>query len=151
MSKEALRIVRVSELPGGAERVRTWILEEWGNTHQEEDQEIRDHILGKASNLEARVAVLGGVPVGAVAFKRHELLDEAADVLWINALYVVPQHRRTGIGTKLVANAESAAARKEEKIYAFTGIPEFYEAHGWNRHSEDKKWRNWIVFKCLNF
>ncbi len=82
------------------------------------------------------VAVFGQVPVGAVSFKMHDLLDEKKDVLWINALYVAELHRGKGIGARLIAEAEEVASHTEVNIYAFTDIPDFYEACGWKRHSD---------------
>jgi GNAT superfamily N-acetyltransferase len=146
---DSLKIVPVSEFPCATELVMTWILEEWGPREGEGMEEFRSCINGETGNPEALVAVLDGVPVGTVAFRRHDLLEEERDALWINAIYVLPNYRGSGIGAELLTKAELVASQTELMLFAFTEIPEFYETKGWMRHTEDKKYRNWIVYTSL--
>jgi GNAT superfamily N-acetyltransferase len=54
--------------------------------------------------------------------------------LWINALFVAPEHRRKRIASQLIRAAEMEAFRTEEgELFALTNIPKLYEDLGWQR------------------
>jgi predicted N-acetyltransferase YhbS len=54
--------------------------------------------------------------------------------LWINALFVAPEHRRKKIASQLIRAAEVEAFRTgERELFALTNIPKLYENLGWQR------------------
>jgi GNAT superfamily N-acetyltransferase len=149
MRIDSVHVIPVSKFPNATETAMEWILKEWGPREGEGEEEFRSCVNGETGHPEAIVAVLSGEPVGTVAFRRHDLLQEESNVLWVNALYVLPEMRRNRIGATLIQHAEQVAAQTDETLYAFTDIPEFYEALDWVRYYEDKKFKNWIVLKSL--
>lgn len=59
---------------------------------------------------------------------------------WLAALWVVPAHRRSGLGAALVSEIERrAAALHITRLYlsARPGIAPFYEKHGWQAIDRD--------------
>ena len=57
--------------------------------------------------------------------------DESTAV-WINAVMVVPEHRRHGLATKLVKRAsEMAKEQGVEVLYVLADVPTLYAALGW--------------------
>ncbi|MCB1122992.1 MAG: GNAT family N-acetyltransferase [Verrucomicrobiae bacterium] len=147
MRDDNIDFLPIQHVPGATESVIAWILETWGDSRDDGDSDFRQRIEGRSSNPEAMVAVLDKTPVGAVTFRRYDVPGGEQRALWIDALYVSIQHRRNGIGSKLIQTAESISALSEERLYAFTGIPKIYEAKGWSFYQGDSQSVNWIVVK----
>lgn len=85
----------------------------------------------------ALVAVVDTEVVGTVALKRKEF-EQFGEVLWLAGLYVVPQHRKSGIGVQLLRAAEKkAVALGIQKLYLYTPRAQrFYQSLGWQAREE---------------
>jgi len=137
MKSDGVEYLTARKTPHATELVSSWILETWGDPRGEGREELRQRLAGRRGNPEAMVAVVEGRPVGVVAFRRYPLAPDNVEALWIDALYVLPDHRGQGIGSQLIAIAEDIAARSDERLHAFTDVPGLYEKHGWQRLSQD--------------
>jgi GNAT superfamily N-acetyltransferase len=119
--------------------VATWIFEEWW-------QEVEDASVKTLSDLlrahltpdripMTLVALLSGRPVGTATLLAHDVGTDQWPQLspWMAAVYVVPAHRRLGIGACLV-NEIAARAKMigNEVLYLLTTErEEFYAQLGW--------------------
>jgi GNAT superfamily N-acetyltransferase len=119
--------------------VAAWIYDEWW-------QDIEGSSVGKVTDLLRAhwvpdhipltlVASLGTLPVGTATLLAHDLGTEQWPKLspWLAAVYVVPEHRRQGVGSSLVnAIVSEAAAAGEDVLYLLTTErEEFYAQLGW--------------------
>jgi GNAT superfamily N-acetyltransferase len=126
-----MQIDRLDEHPGFLDIAVRWLHDEWPGSAPE--HETVAMLRGVGGIPPALVAISGGKPVGVLGFKRHELAGEYT--LWINAVYVVPESRKAGIGSRLVAGAVDAArAHPEHRLYVYTDVPDFYRHLGWVEH-----------------
>jgi ribosomal protein S18 acetylase RimI-like enzyme len=61
---------------------------------------------------------------------------------WVSDLWIAPHHRRHGIGTRLLAQAEREIAGRGHRLLRLkvvksnTRAVEFYRSHGWTVHHE---------------
>jgi GNAT superfamily N-acetyltransferase len=120
------RVVSSNSVPGHLTRLREWFLAEWGAV---------DSFEGRGKEI--------AVPPPLLAISDSELLgglmfsafrQPAGDDLglWINALFVAPDHRRKGIASRLIRAAEAEAVSAGwRQIFALTDIPELYQNLGW--------------------
>ena len=120
MTTAILEFHTVRKIPAASDLVAAWMLDCWGDTKGEGEETLRQRLAGRLGDPEAIVATLHGHPVGAVAFHNHPLAPENQEALWIDAVYVLPEHRNRGIASRLIAVAERAAAREQAHLYAFT-------------------------------
>ena len=119
-------VVSSSATPEHVRCVREWFVAEWG------PKSALD--LDAIPNLSPLVAIANGEPIGGLAFTRFQRPGPGpkVSVLWINALFVPPIHRRKGIASQLIQAAEAEAVRlREAELYALTDLPALYEKLGW--------------------
>lgn len=124
------------EYAGEVPRIASWFFEQWHPLYDEEslasvERRIRTW-LTRNQIPTALVAVYNRQVVGTVALKLRELpgLDYGP---WLAGLFVLPEHRRRGIGALLVAAAEQqASALGVERLHLYTpASDDFYERLGW--------------------
>lgn len=103
--------------------VGSWIDNEWGRLP------IHDYFgstaLGKHSPTtfpRTFVAIFSGIPIGTVSLLENDLETSMDLNPWLGCLYVLPQQRKRGIGTRLVSVAEHFAfsVLKCPRLYLFT-------------------------------
>lgn len=115
-----------------------WMHEEWGYLYPEHTIEIRERLVAERSNKDriplTLVAIEDGKPVGTVCLMAHDMDTRPELTPWLASLYVEKNHRRRGIGARLVAAIEAEAARLGVKqLYLFTPDQEnFYTRLGWS-------------------
>jgi predicted N-acetyltransferase YhbS len=112
---------------------RTWVEAEWSNVDPFEGQNGRV--------LPAPVlASKDGALVGGLSFTYSSIPGTQDIALWINTLLVAPEHRRMGIGSKLISAAESAVADVgADELYVFTDVASIYQKLDWTIHSNSGK------------
>lgn len=98
------------------------------------------------------VAVAGDVPVGCASLIHHDLKTRMELSPWLASVYVAPECRRQGIGSRLVRRAVDRAREFQmERLYLITPDQEsFYRRLGWdplertNYRAEDV-----VIMECL--
>jgi GNAT superfamily N-acetyltransferase len=101
-------------------------------------QLLTDGLFGPHANAEAVLAELDGIAVGFALFFHTFSTWECRRGLWLEDLFVVPEHRRDGIGRALLARLaaialEQGCARFEWAALEWnTPALEFYAALGAN-------------------
>jgi GNAT superfamily N-acetyltransferase len=99
-------------------------------------EDSRQQLLTIAAARNGEVAVVadvGGMPAGVCLYVHNEI-DPAHDLSpWLASLYVVPEFRRGGIATALVAAIEDHARRQgKDRMHLYTISAEpFYRRLGW--------------------
>ena len=82
---------------------------------------------------EAFVAVENITPVGMASLVEHDMLARMELSPWLAAVYVVPESRNRGVGSKLVRTAmQEARVFGLDRLYLFTPDQiHFYRRLGW--------------------
>lgn len=117
-------------------RIAAWFFEQWRPLYGDQslasvERRIRTW-LTRNQIPTALVAISDDRVIGTVALKDRELPDLEYGP-WLAGLFVVPHHRRRGIGALLVAAAErQASALGVRQLHLYTPASEgFYERLGW--------------------
>src|SRR6266849_1763119 len=119
--------------------IAAWIYDEWwqdipGSSPSDLTDLLRTHLVPDHLPL-TLVASLNTLPVGTATLLAHDVGTEQWPDLtpWLAAVYVVPEHRRRGIGASLVnAIVSEAAAAVMDVLYLLTTErEEFYTQLGW--------------------
>ncbi|MCB1278221.1 GNAT family N-acetyltransferase [Prosthecobacter sp.] len=112
--------------------VAGWVHDEWGakegRTFEETSQRLFDH----ATAPQTHAATDSVEPLGVLSFVRFPRPDCAETGLWIDALFVAPGHRGSGIGSLLVSLACELARPFSDRLYVYTDQPDFYRRLGWS-------------------
>lgn len=124
-----VHVVSSSVAPSHVRRLREWLIAEWGEVNPFKSQS--DGTLVVPLPL---LGIEGQELVGGLMFSGFRKPGGDALGLWINALFVAPEHRRKGIASQLIRAAEAEAFRTgERELFALTNIPKLYENLGWQR------------------
>jgi GNAT superfamily N-acetyltransferase len=103
---------------------------------------LADALFGDQPSAEALIAELDSEPVGFALFHGSFSTWEARPGLWLEDLYVPPEHRRSGVGAELLARVaeiavERGCARLEWAALDWnTPALDFYEKLGAERLGE---------------
>jgi GNAT superfamily N-acetyltransferase len=99
-------------------------------------------LFGPDPSAEALIAELDGEPVGFALFYRSFSTWECRPGLWLEDLYVPPEHRRLGIGAALLAEVAAIAVERGCARLEWAALDwnapalDFYEKLGAERLSE---------------
>lgn len=128
------------DLANGPEFLATvarWHYSEWGSLRPYDSVAFREKQLsghlGSTSFPMTLVALRDSRPVGAVSVASGRYRGRGKARHWLTNLYVLPPHRRLGIGTHLMSRAVFEAGRKgvsELYLVAHCG-GDFYLRRGW--------------------
>jgi GNAT superfamily N-acetyltransferase len=133
--------VRIEHLAGHNHVILTlasWIREEWGHSFLEATFEELRADLERRTTLhtipETFVALEGDRLVGTASLVTHDMSIRLGLSPWLSAVYVPPEFRNRGIGSKLVRRAmQEAEILGVEQLYLFTpDRMRFYTRLGWN-------------------
>ena len=132
-----LKIEYLADQPNKIPEIAAWQFGEWGHLAP------GDSIVQRATRLEGHltkenlpitfVALLGDVAVGSASLVVHDLPGREDLFPWLASVFVLPQHRRNGIGVALVHRIVEEAVRLEvNRIFLFTWDQEkLYRNLGW--------------------
>jgi GNAT superfamily N-acetyltransferase len=108
--------VRAAQL-GDVEAIFGWIVEL--AEYERARDEVRgtpvllsEALFGARPSAEAVVAALGGQPVGFALFHATFSTWECKPGIWLEDLYVPPEHRRAGVGSALLAHLAALTVRR---------------------------------------
>ncbi|MCY3640180.1 MAG: GNAT family N-acetyltransferase [Gammaproteobacteria bacterium] len=104
--------------------------EQWGNL---ESPLVGDLVPSPLLALNERDELIGGL-----SFTTAPAPHDESTAVWINAVIVVPEHRRQGLATKLIKRAsEMAKELGVGVLYVLTDVPALYTALGWKEVHAD--------------
>ena len=75
----------------------------------------------------------GGALLGSAALKRHDMEEFPQYEYWLGDVFVLPEHRGTGVGGLLIEHCLAAARQMRlPKLYLYTpDVQSVYEKYGW--------------------
>ena len=119
-----MQIVVGAERPNLLPELLAMFEEQWGHL---ESPLVGELVPSPLLALSERDELIGGL-----SFTTAPAPHDQSPAVWINAVMVVPEHRRHGLATKLVKRAsEMAKELGVEVLYVLTDIPTLYKALGW--------------------
>lgn len=136
---DAFLIQPLGTVPQHAQQCAAWAFNEW-YTHRTipfaaVQKEYQRRI---TSDLPTTWAALSGKTLcGMISLREHDLAARPDLSPWLSGLYVAPEFRTRGIGTKLVKTVcDAARTRKYRTLYLFLGqhdmqmLEQFYRMRG---------------------
>ena len=119
-----MQIVVGTERPNLLPGLLAMFEEQWGHL---ESPLVGDLVPPPLLALNERDELIGGLSFTAAPAPHNEFT-----AVWINAVMVVPEHRRHGLASKLVKRAsEMAKEQGVEVLYVLADVPTLYTALGW--------------------
>ncbi|MBN1994656.1 MAG: GNAT family N-acetyltransferase [Anaerolineae bacterium] len=132
-----VRIEHLAEHTMAIPLLAGWAQQEWGHLLPEITFEMIVSTFKKRTLYhhipETFVAVVGKQLVGMASIDPHDMTTRPDLSPWLAAVYVAPEFRHKGIGSRLVrAVMQEAAVLKLDRIYLFTpNKMNFYNRLGW--------------------
>ena len=139
-----MEIAWLADHPELAPTIAAWHWAEWGHTDPGGSLEAWTAGIAKRARR-------GEIPTTLVAFVDGELagstslveydMDIHRDLTpWVSGVYVAPEYRGSGVGTRLIRAAEDAAASiGVGRLYLYTSSAEpFYARLGWETIRHDR-------------
>ena len=134
-------IRELADFPQWIPTISAWYLDEWrellGVGAAEEIERGLAKWLARDAIPTVLVAVAGEEVIGTVVLKTREF-EQFGEAPWLAGLFVVPQHRKSGIGMQLLRAAEKkAVSMGVHKLYLYTPCAQrFYQTLGWQAKQE---------------
>jgi GNAT superfamily N-acetyltransferase len=122
---------RLADRPEHVETAARWIWEEWREHSSLSLAETRARLLLDVDRPSALLALEGEIPAGVLGFGRFQRAAGEPESLFIDALYVAPEFRGTGIGTALLREGVTRAREFASELFVYTHLREWYERRGW--------------------
>ena len=124
-------ILSAGDAPQYLDQLRTWFEAEWGRIDPFEGSHADFEIPSPILALDAQSILAGGL-----AFSSFAQSAEGEVSIWINALLVAPEHRRSGLASRLIQAALVDAApiglgKGLSKLFVRTDVPDLYEKLDW--------------------
>jgi len=132
-----MKITYLANHPQHVTTVAGWIMDEWGHASPGAMLEsLEEKFRGNLNRKEIPLTLLAmdaDRPLGTASLVHYDMKDRQDLSPWLAGVYVLPDQRGKGIGSKLVKTIELLAANLEvEKLYLFTPDREsFYARMGW--------------------
>lgn len=140
--KDPVEVVGLWEVPWLAARLATWHWRQWGHEFPSDScgtWRSRLEMWARDPHIPCvLVATDGqGEPLGSASLVEHDLPDEpelACMGPWLSGVYVAPEHRSLGLGSRLVTSIERCAAdRGFARLFLYTETTKcFYLRLGWD-------------------
>lgn len=148
----AIEVQSAAEHLGFIPTVAQWYWAEWGETTGRSLESEVARLMGRANRDRVPMTWLAleqGQPVGSVMLIEHDMPDQAdlANLTpWLAGLYVLPTHRRLGVGSALVGRCEAEARHLGiSRLFLYTWTASvLYQRLGWTDHA-DRRHRGRIV------
>ena len=110
------------------------------------ERDIREHGFGEHRRFETLIAERGGAPIGMALFFPHYSTWEGRPALYLEDLYVEPEHRGAGAGFALMQRLAEIAhqrgwTRLDLSVLDWNPARRFYERLGMTHQSE------WLTYR----
>jgi GNAT superfamily N-acetyltransferase len=117
--------------------VAQWVYEQWwatpDNSVQIVSEQLKEHLTGQPlpSTL---IAVADGQPIGSISLVEHAVAGRLDLTPCLTALFVLPEHRHRGVGTRLLdaAYTRAKALGAEHVFFAVPEQEDFFARRGWH-------------------
>jgi GNAT superfamily N-acetyltransferase len=150
-----LRIVGIAERLELVPTIARWHWEEWG--HHDPAGSLESWTAGLSQRTRAAgipttfVALEEDLPIGSACLVEHDMTTRPDLSPWLAGVFVVPEHRRSGVGSALVNHAAArAAAFGVSTLFLYTnGAEAVYARLGWRvRERELYEGRTVTIMEC---
>ena len=137
----------LAQYPTYIDQISAWFFEEWGGGIEERTFEQFSEDLNERMNIDklpvAFVALASGDLIGTASLICNEISSLPRYKHWLASVFVAPEHRRQGWGTKIVRTAVQIAPRYGiDKLFLYThNHIDFYQQLGW-QYVETVQYRN---------
>ena len=123
------RIFTLAEHPEFIPTLAFWFKSEWPDYYHDRTAESIEEDFRERANRDAipiaYVAVDDGELIGTMALAAESITTHPHLSPWLCALYVLPDHRKRGVGTALLqAGMEDAKRLGYDELYAGTAVAE---------------------------
>lgn len=110
------------------------------------EETLRESLFGKEPAAEVAIAEVAGAPVGFVVYFENFSTFVGRAGLYVEDLFVSPEHRGTGVGKALLKHCAAVAVerrlgRMEWAVLEWNPARKFYERFG------AKPMSDWIVYR----
>lgn len=79
------------------------------------------------------VAIRGNQVIGGLAYSYFKEPHGDSDVIWLNALLVLPEWRGQGIASELINRGiKQASNALQSHLYVYTNVPNLYQSLDWS-------------------
>ncbi|WP_434999675.1 GNAT family N-acetyltransferase [Vibrio scophthalmi] len=79
------------------------------------------------------IALKGSEVIGGLAYSRFKEPHQESEVIWLNAVFVLPEWRGQGIASELINRGVSQLSEMQQSsLYAYTNVSPLYESLGWS-------------------
>ncbi len=136
-SKSTDEFIYLADQPQLVPLLVDWFYDEWGRNDPNSSRERMRRILGEHLNRDriplTIVLLRDSHPIASASLKIREMETHPQYQNWLGGVFVRPEYRQQGIGTKLVDYSASEAKRlKVNELYLYTRSRErFYNRLGW--------------------
>jgi N-acetylglutamate synthase-like GNAT family acetyltransferase len=129
-----MKIVELCNCHTHLETIIDWNLTEWPKPARSRE-DVKQRIFGQGLGQQLPQTLIlqdGDEPVGYATLVLYERGRTTRRVHWIDAVYIKPELRMKGLGSKLIlAAVRKAAELGISELFALTQIPELYRKLGW--------------------
>ena len=110
-----------------------WIMAEWGEKLGQSREEVAERLFTHLDCPPTHAAADPGaaIPLGVIAFTRFKSPEDGEMSVWVDGLFVAPEHREARIGSRLIQAADDLVRPFANRMYAYTDVPRLYERLGW--------------------
>ena len=130
-----VKIVELCNRPTYLGTIIDWNLKAWPKPDRNQD-EVKLRIFGKGiGNQLPQTLILEekDEPIGYSTLIYYEKGLLTGRLHWIDAVYVKPERRKKGLGSKLIRAAEKKAGELNiSELFALTDLPVLYHKLGWS-------------------
>lgn len=137
----------LAQFPSHVHQISTWLFEEWGDDVEGRTIKQFSDVLNNRMNIDvlpmAFVAIASGEHIGTASLVCNEISSLGQYKYWLASVFVTPERRRQGWGTKIVRGAIQVAPDygiDELFLYTRSHI-DFYQQLGWE-HLDTVQYRN---------
>jgi N-acetylglutamate synthase-like GNAT family acetyltransferase len=135
--KNKIEVIDLSAIPSAIPTLANWHYSQWSYLNPAKNIEKRIELLRR--HLETNiipttfVAVVDDKVVGSASLVEHDMEDRLDLTPWLASVFVDPEFRDLGVGTKLVNKIiELAQENGNKEFYLYTPDKEsFYRRIGW--------------------
>lgn len=135
--ERADRYIYLADKPELLPTLADWFYDEWGRNNARMSPERMRSVLEEFLNTDkiplTIITMRNSEPIGSATLKIQEMETHRQYLYWLGGVYVHPQYRRQGVGSRLVNyTAAKAKSLEVEELYLYTRSHEgFYARLGW--------------------